>query len=353
MDKLETARDRLILTRDLGHDAVRALMATDGLERIGTGTYLKPDPGWEAWLRVRIIHLARLVVALERQPDTLACLTSSAVLWDLPIWQSPTTVEIWAGKNRWRRGVDLPCSMGKDRSSSTGKKNGEILRRHAYAIDLGDRTTEAGLPTLTLERLAVDVALQWHPRDALVTVDGIFRHFVAPDRRDRTGSEARADALRVALLERLESLGRRRGSVQARAVLKHATAWSESPGESVVRWMTLALGLPTPVSQWAFARTNGHLFYLDLFWEAFKTCLEFDGTVKYRGDQPVGVIMQEKQRDDEIRRTGIGVIHLDTATVNDTPRFVDVLRRSLPVEMWTGVRPRSGLWTSELAPWRC
>lgn len=341
---LQEARDRLLLTRDIGHCAVRALAAAEGLERIGRGSYLKPDPAWEAWQRARIIHLARMVVAIEKRPDAVACLTSAAVLWDLPVWQNPATVEIWAGRNGWRRAVDLPAS------GSQAEK--ETLRRYSYTLGETDRATVKGIPTLTLERTALDVALRWHPRDALVTVDGIFRRIVAPDRREPEGVNARTDVLRAELLDRLAQLGHQRGVVRARAILTYATPWSESPGESVVRWAALALGLPEPTCQWPFARSDGRYFYLDLFWESVKACIEFDGMVKYRGEHPVNVIVAEKKRDDEIRRSGIDVIHLDTKTANNLPTLVGVLHKEVPPELWRGAHPRRGLWTGDLAAWR-
>jgi len=83
-------------------------------ERIGRGTYLKTDPTWESWERARVVNLARTIAALECGTDVRACLTSAAVLWDLPIWQFPTTVDILIGRKGWRKSVDL---MGSSRAS--------------------------------------------------------------------------------------------------------------------------------------------------------------------------------------------------------------------------------------------
>lgn len=193
---------------------------------------------------------------------------------------------------------------------------------------------------------------KWHPRDALVTVDGIMARLAAPDRGDREGTDRRAAGVRADLSARLAAMPRRPGLGKAKAVIAAASPWSESPGESVTRWAALAIGMAEPVCQYRFTRSNGRFFYLDQFWDEYGSGAEFDGLVKYKGDQGSHVVVAEKKRDDEIRRTGINLLHLDTPTANRPALLAAALRGLMPRSAAAKVRPRAGLWTPDLGPWR-
>lgn len=344
MEIVATARERLVLARDHGSADIRESMHRDGLKRIGRGVYLRMDPTWEAWQSARVVNAARTIAAVDSKEGARACLTSAVVLRGLPLWQRPEAVDVLLSRNCWRKPVELPAVVGKG--------SAEKLYRHGYVVGEDDREVVEGLPTVSLQRLALDVALQWHPRDALVTVDGILARLVNPDRDDRVGTEARAARERADLLTRLEALPRQRGLRKARAVIAAASPWSESPGESVTRWAALGLGLPEPVCQYRFTRSNGRFFYLDLYWELHRCGAEFDGHMKYKGDQGSEVVVAEKNRDDEIRRTGIALLHVDTPTANSVRALATALRSALPKEAWLQAPPRQGLWTPELGGWQ-
>lgn len=227
-----------------------------------------------------------------------------------------------------------------------------MVRRHGFALAESDHAVVKDVPTVGLQRLAVDVALQWHPRDALVTVDGILGRLSEANRNDRAGTEARAAEICADLEGRLASLPQRRGLRRAKAVIEAASPWSESPGESVTRWAALALGMAVPVCQYRFARTNGRAYFLDLHWEEYRAGAEFDGSVKYRGDQGSDVVVAEKNRDDEIRSTGIQLLHLDTPTANRPAVLAAALPSLVGKAEVKSLRPRAGLWTPDLGGWQ-
>ncbi len=345
MEIVATARERLVLTRDHGSAGIREVVRSDGLERIGRGTYLKTDDSWETWERARVVNAARTIAALDAKQGARACLVSAVVLWNLPMWQVPTTVDVLVSRPGWRQPVQLPAVVGTEAKA-------EVIRRHGFAVPESDHAVVDGIPTVGLHRLALDVALQWHPRDALVTVDGILARLSRPDRTDRSGTEERAAAIRAELAARLGSMPRRPGLRKAKAVIAVASPWSESPGESVTRWAALAIGMVEPVCQYRFTRSNGRFFYLDLLWEEFRAGVEFDGLVKYKGDQGSHVVVAEKKRDDEIRRAGIQLLHLDNATASRPALLAAALRGMMPTGSAERWRPRVGLWTPDLGSWR-
>lgn len=343
MDYVGIARECLVLARNRGSSGIRADLRTENLERIGRGIYLKPQPGLKHWERARVVNAARTIAALAEDETSRAGLTSAVVLWELPMWQVPATVDLLVRRSGWRQARELPVVL------STPKEK-EWLRRHSFAVAEDDHAVVQDTPTVTLQRLAVDVALYWHPRDALVTVDGILARLAKPDRNDRTGTEQRAAAIRDELVARVAALSRRRGLQQARAVIAASSPWSESPGESVTRWAAVALGMEA-VPQYRFARGGGRFYFLDLYMEEYRAGVEFDGAVKYGGDRGSDVVVAEKKRDDEIRRTGIHLLHVDTEMANRLPLLGAALRGLVPQERKRHLRVSPVLWVPELGSW--
>ena len=345
MEIVATARERLVLARDHGCAGTREVVRSEGLTRIGRGMYLRVESTWEPWERARVVNAARTIAALDGREGERACLVSAVVLRDLPLWQVPATVDVLVPRPGWRLPVQLPAVLG-------GEDTPEVMHRHGYTVPESDHDVVDGVPTVGLHRLALDVALQWHPRDALVTVDGIMARLAAPDRGDREGTDRRAAGVRADMSARLAAMPRRPGLGKAKAVIAAASPWSESPGESVTRWAALAIGMAEPVCQYRFTRSNGRFFYLDQFWDEYGSGAEFDGLVKYKGDQGSHVVVAEKKRDDEIRRTGINLLHLDTPTANRPALLAAALRGLMPRSAAAKMRPRAGLWTPDLGPWR-
>ncbi|WP_418605241.1 hypothetical protein [Georgenia sp. SUBG003] len=183
------------------------------------------------------------------------------------------------------------------------------LRRH-YAHDLtqDDLTVVGGLQVTTLERTAIDCALTLPPRRALPVVDSVLRMLARPNRFDRERSESAMTKARQGLRAKLADLGRRNGLVAARAALQYADGFSESPGESDLRWIAVAGGLPEPTLQLLVATDEGD-FYTDMGWDLRRyapgplaprrVVAEYDGAGKYLSSPES--LFAEKQREDAIR----------------------------------------------------
>ncbi|HZK06108.1 MAG TPA: hypothetical protein VFC82_09745 [Actinomycetaceae bacterium] len=345
MKLLDVVRERTYFARDLGSTATRHLKASGEVVRVCLGGYLRMDPDWQSWDRARAVNIARTLVSLEYGDGARACLTSCAVLYELPIWQPVTTVDLLVPRCSWRKPLKFPAVLKEP------IEHPEVLKRHCYAVDDGDFREVGGVPTLDVARLVLDVALFWHPRDALVVVDAILATAARSSRLDRQGTEARAAAIQGEWLRKLEGLSLIRGKKRAAVIIASATPWSESPGESVTRWGALAMGLPEPICQYEFTRRNGRCYYLDLFWELYGRGIEFDGRVKYMGDRPLGVILTEKDRDEEIRRGGISLKHMDIHDVKSPGALGRALRDAVPAEVWKHTRPRPELWVPGFPRW--
>jgi very-short-patch-repair endonuclease len=183
-----------------------------------------------------------------------------------------------------------------------------LVARHWAALPERDRTVVDGLPVTTLERTAVDCARTLRGASALVVADSALRLGAAPGRVDEILAEAAGG----------------RGVRSARRVLALADGASESPGESVVRWLVHEAGLPAldlqvPVATWAGS------FRLDLGWPDLKVAIEFDGVVKYTvladGDASAR-FMAEKQRHDALVEAGWLVLRVTWADFDHPDRLI-------------------------------
>jgi hypothetical protein len=220
--------------------------------------------------------------------------------------------------------------------------------------DLNDHeiTVVNGLRVTTLERTALDCARTLPPRRALPIVDSILRMLTRPNRFERVRSDAAMTAARENLRARLAQLGRCSGVVRARAVVEHADGFSESPGETDLRWIAVSHGLPRPVLQLRVATDEG-VFFTDMGWEfggrgsrggaARGVAAEFDGAGKYLETSGPDSLLLEKQREDAIRATGIIVHRYVDRHLRDADTAFARLCRGFPPALVNSVRPVAAL----------
>jgi hypothetical protein len=77
---------------------------------------------------------------------------------------------------------------------------------------------------------------------------------------------------------------------------------SESVGESRLRVLMHAYGLPAPELQVEIHDADGFVARVDFFVREYGVVVEFDGMVKYGGGS-ASVLIQEKTREDRPTRT--------------------------------------------------
>jgi hypothetical protein len=122
-------------------------------------------------------------------------------------------------------------------------------------------------------------------------------------------------------------------------VLRLADGRSESVGETRIRYLCWAMGLPAPQVNYPIVDENGReVARFDLAWPELGVFLEFDGKVKYEGllrdgERASDVVVREKQREDMIcRLTGwhcIRVVWADLYTPRQTAdRVREMFRRA-------------------------
>ena len=135
-----------------------------------------------------------------------------------------------------------------------------------------------------------------------------------------------------------------RGAVRALRVAEFASGEADSVGESRSRVGIHRLGFPAPVLQQEFVLPSGRHVRSDTYWPEWDHVGEFDGIGKYldptilQGRTPHQALIEEKDREDELRRVVRGLSRWRTPQLDRLALLYDILTRAgLPSS-----RPRPG-----------
>lgn len=301
----------VLRARDLPAPVVTAALRSGEWVRVRRGAYLpasdvplmtSTDPG-----DIRRVHLARMVaVAAQARGETTFSHGSSALAWGGSLWKTPSMVH-----------VTQPSAL-------SGRRSADIAR-HRGMLRPDERVTRLGLQLTSKVRTVADCLITMPALAGLVVADSFLASGV-----DRA-------AVRSALDER----GRCNGIRLARLVLDAADGGAESPGESHLRFVLWAYGLPRPETQVRISTHRGD-YWADLGWSRWRVVLEYDGLGKYRGDtgeESHAALMREKRRHDAIQEAGYRIVRV---TKYDLRRPDDLVRRilaPLPREVAASLTP--------------
>lgn len=211
---------------------------------------------------------------------------SAAALWRLP------------SLGPWSRDIHVLGSRASGGRSHAG------LRRHGLGLD-PDPVQLNDLAITSLARTATDIACTSPFARAVGMIDDALR---APQRGEFRHALGVAALTRAEILSQLAQLEPYYGSVRALRAITFADGRAGSLGESVSRVNIHLLALPAPELQVPFHDDEGLIGYADFYWPELDAIGEFDGLVKYRdemymrGRLPEHVVIDEKRREDRMRR---------------------------------------------------
>ncbi|TFV83074.1 type IV toxin-antitoxin system AbiEi family antitoxin domain-containing protein [Blastococcus sp. CT_GayMR16] len=246
----------------------------------------------------------RLVVAATMRglrAETVASHASAAAMHGLPVW-----------------GIELGRVHVLRRPPASGSGSARV-HLHVARLPEHELTLVDGILTTNATRTVVDVARSELFESAVVVAD----HALA------SGHTSFG-----ALLECLGRMGPVPGTRRAARVLRFASRFSESVGESRSRVLMHRLRLPTPDLQVHVLRADGSIVgRCDFGWRAHRTLGEFDGKVKYGrlvkpGQEPGDVVFQEKRREDELRDLRWQVVRWTWAELSQPRVLEQRLRRA-------------------------
>ncbi len=279
------------------------------LVHLRRGVYL-PSTQWEELDETErhLVTLKALFVTTER--PLVVSHWSAAVLHGLPVLRKRLAA------------LEVTVPSGSSRSLAGARaRDGELRATEIEIVD--------GLPVTTQQRTVLDLASTAPFAEGVIAADAAL-HRRHPDERE---------ALRAALLEAWTEAPQLRSVIRVRRVLEFADGGAESAGESVSRVTMHAIGLPAPVLQREFWDARGFAGRSDFWFPDEDVIGEMDGHAKYldprmsAGD-PAGVVLQEKQREDRLRRLVRGFVRWEWADAVSTTRLAAKLAAA-------GVRPTS------------
>jgi hypothetical protein len=256
-------------------------------------------------------HRARVKAVAALEPaDVVFSHSSAAALWRLP------------RIGRW------PATVHALDHVATGGRSSARLVRHVVGIPT-ERERIDGLAVSSLARTIVDLSRTEPFPSAVVAADAALRRTEHPH-----PAVPLTTLTRALLLEELFEVPTRHGTARARRVIEFADGAADRPGESLSRVSMSIAGVTMPELQVGLYGASGRRYVVDFFWRAFNTIGEFDGKAKYRdpaflrGRTPEQALLDEKDREDDLRAAGHGMSRWGWSTAISARRLRDHLARA-------------------------
>lgn len=230
---------------------------------------------------------ARMAAVLLNAPEqAVLSHSSAAALWGLAIPLQPEDARVHL--------TVLPGSAARNRAD-------RFIHRTPFVEQ--DVTRRDGFPVTTPQRTWRDLAGVLQPPALLAVTDQLLARWCDAE----------------ALLRQLELRPDGRGSARARAVLPIADPLAESPMESVLRWLVLEAGLPTPVLQHAVHDAScTFIGRADMAWPERRVLVEFDGDLH----RERSVFVKDLRRQNRLIAAGWTVLRFSSADVLGRPAEV-------------------------------
>jgi hypothetical protein len=244
-----------------------------------------------AWSRVRPGAYTSAAVWETADQERRHRLRSTAVMRSLGerVALSHSSAALAHGLRVW--GADLSRVHVTRLDTGAGRTERDLVH-HESVCHAGDVTRRDGHWVTTPARAALETAALLDVERGLVVLDSALSCGAA------TVEELVSQHGRIA---------RWPGTQHLQIAVRLADAGAESVGESRLRHVCWAFGLPAPCTQFTVRDETGRVVArVDLAWPEHRLLVEFDGRVKYGRLLPPGqsasdVLFEEKRREDRIR----------------------------------------------------
>ena len=245
------------------------------------------------WQRAREVSLGTAVAASSTSPRvSIVSHESAAVLWGLWLWNAPEFGHVMAD------------------SRFTNPRHA-LLKRHA--LPAGRTFVEVqGVRVTSSAHTVLDCA-------RAMASDELFV-LLASALRSRVGLGE--------LRQLIADSPRRQGVPRLADMVEWCPANCDSPLEAYCLWFALALGLPTPETQYRVV-VGSRAYWLDLAWPKLRVAVELDGQVKYTSDE---AWFAEKRRQDDLNNAGWRIIRLKYADLRAPGKLRALLLGAVPRE---------------------
>jgi hypothetical protein len=204
---------------------------------------------------------------------------------------------------------DLPAPKSTALHACVPEKGVAVRRRgivgHVRHLTELEVTQWRGLPVTTPERTFLDLAAKLPAGELLAFADAALR-------------------ARLATMPSLQAIVARhsgcRGVAKARRVLEHANPAAESPRESMMRWLFVEAGLPTPEVNVNIYDLDGvFLARADMLFRQARVIVEYDGD-QHRTDR--AQFVHDIQRTTRLAAAGYLVLRFTGTDLMTRPRWI-------------------------------
>jgi len=276
-------------------DQIRQRLRSGAWQRVARGAYLPRGEaaldGLDSHARVRVDHLLRAVAAASRNPGSVVCDASAAILHGMTVLTLPPRVQLGVSPGRW-----------------SGTRSGIDFRVRDLAA--GD-VVLGRVPVASPLRAWLDLTRVGALADALVAGDSAVR-------------QGLFDA--SAATDRVAGLAGQRGCRRVERAARLLDGRRESALESASYAYFVEQRVPLPRCQVVIRSPEGlFLGRVDFLWDEHRLVGECDGRLKYGSAADV---YAEKRREDAIRAEGYAFIRWGMPDLR-TPVLAERLRRAL------------------------
>lgn len=270
--------------------------------RVAPGCYVEASE-WGALTPIERHRLRVEEVATRLDSTVLLSHFAAAAIWGIDILGS------------WPDLVDVTIER------ATGGRSGGAIRRRALGTGERDRVPFGIHEVTTPAQTALDLARTLP----------FVRAVAAVDQALWIGRPGGALTSAAEIERLLDAATPQRGDARARRALDAAQPLAANVRETQLRLLVVELGFPTPVMQERRVLRSGRLVFGDLYFAAQDHWLELDGRGKYlspefaAGRTPAQIVIDEKNRENEIRREVRGFSRLEAADCDHPRRVYDIL----------------------------
>lgn len=257
------------------HDhAISSLVKTGVWHRVRHGAYCSAATWAELSDKERYALLCRAAVRQARTEVVLSHV-SAANEWAAPLWD-----------------VDLSFVDLTRRDTKAGRKEAGVRQHRGVLVD-GDVVERNGLFVMSATRTALEVTTLLDTEHSMVVIDDLLhRGLTDPERL----------ATRYSLMNHWPE------TLRTDLILRRVDGRAESVGETRLRYLCWAQGLPAPEVNYKIRDAHGNVVArVDLAWPELGVFAEFDGMIKYgrllKEDESVkDVVVREQRREEMICR---------------------------------------------------
>lgn len=222
-------------------------------------------------------HLARALASYDLTVGSV-CLShiSALAAYQCPLWK-----------------VDLDGAHLTRRDDGRSRFEAGVTHHRGSSLLADDLTSFAGRSITTPARSTIDAMTLVPLASAVIAGDWMLRHALT----------THAELWRIK--ERLNQCPNTR---RLETIVRFLNGRSQSPGESLCRFLFWWMHLPCPELQWEITDSRGEVIaVVDFAWPDYGVYGEFDGKIKYGrllrpGQSPGDAVFAEKKREDAVRR---------------------------------------------------